>query len=93
MLQWERDMVPRRVAQVEEEEEQEQEEQQEQLQPRQYTRSGRMVRPPARYGEMSEEEDRDTSQDTSMILSDPEVGGTKSGIQRHVHYVSGVGQL
>ena len=30
------------------------------------------MRPPARYGEMSEEEDRDTSQDTSMILSDPE---------------------
>ena len=45
---------------------------QEQLQNRQYTRSGRMVRPPARYGEMSDEEERDMSQDTSMILSDPE---------------------
>ena len=52
MLQWERAMVPRRVVQVEEEEEREQEEQ---LQPLQYTRSGRMVRPPARYGETEEE--------------------------------------
>ena len=58
--------------QVEEQEEQEEQEQLEQLQPLQYTRSGRMVRPPARYGETSEEEERDTSQDISMILSDPE---------------------
>ena len=53
-------------------EEQEEIQLEEQQQPRQYTRSGRRVRPPARFGEMSEEEERDTSQDISMILSDPE---------------------
>ena len=33
-----------------------------------------MVRPPARFGEASEEEERDTSQDLSMVLSDQEQG-------------------